>query len=154
MAVKSKRYFIYAEDDIDDAQIMYETINKISPDLDVVIMKNGIEVFDFLSSLRPEEILPCFILLDINMPGMDGFTTLQQLKSIVQFKNIPVIMYSTSSHQADVKRSMQLGASNFYTKPFSVESIERMVEQFADLCHDLPILKKADKSIIPHSLTP
>lgn len=137
-----QKYFLYADDDLDDAHIMLEFMQNIGSDLKVIVHKNGAEVIDFLLSLKSHEVLPCFILLDINMPQMNGFATLKTLKSNKQFRTIPVIMYSTSSSVIDIEKSNQLGAARFCTKPFSLGDIEKMVEEFVDLCHDLPVVTK------------
>lgn len=138
----SKKYFIYADDDSDDRQTIADLTFKTEPDLDVVVVENGKEVINYLQGLHNEDIFPCFILLDLNMPVMNGLETLQFLKSTPAFKNIPAMVFSTSSNPKHVELAKNLGAESFITKPFSERDLERVTQQFADLCHDLPITRK------------
>jgi CheY-like chemotaxis protein len=62
------------------------------------------------------------ILLDISMPRMDGFDTLKKIREHKQFKDLPVIMFSASSDEADINEAMQLGANGYIVKPFTIES--------------------------------
>ena len=133
------KYFIYADDDNDDRQTVTEMIEKIDPALNVVSVENGIAVLNYLKSLDQKDVLPCFILLDINMPVMNGFQTLESLKSREPFKSIPVILFTTSSHPRDIQLAKRLGAENLITKPFSLDGIGEITQKFADFCHDLPI---------------
>ena len=133
------KYFIHADDDSDDRQTVADMIAKIDPVLTVIGVENGIEVLNYLKSLDQEDALPCFILLDINMPAMNGFQTLESLKSKDSFKSIPVILFTTSSHTRDIQLAKRLGAENLITKPFSLQGIGEITKQFADFCHDLPV---------------
>lgn len=62
------------------------------------------------------------ILLDISMPRMDGFETLKKIRDHKQFKDLPVIMFSASSDEADMTEAMNLGANGYMVKPFTIES--------------------------------
>jgi len=62
------------------------------------------------------------ILLDISMPRMDGFETLKKIRGHKQFKELPVIMFSASSDEADMTEAMSLGANGYMVKPFTIES--------------------------------
>ena len=117
-------------------------IARIDPDLQVVAFQNGMEVLGYLNSLNASEILPCFILLDINMPVMDGFKTLELIKANDTASNIPVILFTTSSDFKDIQRAKRLGAEKLITKPFSLKGIGEITRQFADFCHDLPTKRK------------
>jgi len=80
---------------------------------------------DFIVYLRSveqqQEPMPAVVLLDINMPDMNGFEVLKIIRSSDAFKSIPVVMIlSNSSNQVDLKRSISLGADGFQTKPFSL----------------------------------
>ena len=136
------KYFLYADDDHDDRQTVTEMIAQIDPDLKIVGVDNGIGVLNFLNSLKQKDVFPCFILLDINMPLMDGFKTLEFLKSKKSLRSIPVILFTTSSHKRDIELANRLGAEDLITKPFSHQGIEEITRRFANFCHDLPIRRK------------
>ena len=64
-----------------------------------------------------------FILLDINMPCQDGFETLKKLKSDDRFKNIPVVMLSTSDDEGNIFESFELGADGYIVKPMALDEL-------------------------------
>ena len=135
------KYFIYADDDEDDRNTMIEMIAAIDQDLQVIGVSNGLAVLNCLKQLEPSEVLPCFILLDINMPVLNGFETLELLK-LSDFKEIPVILYSTSHDTREEQSAISMGAENLISKPFSLKGIEEITSQFAGFCHDLPTRRK------------
>lgn len=136
-----RKYILYADDDIDDRFILKSLIGQIDNNLDLVCVANGFEAVTYLDALSMEE-LPCFILLDINMPKMDGFVTLQFLKRSDRYRSIPVILYSTSSDRHDVNKADSLGAERMITKPFEIADIRRLANQFAQFCHEASARKK------------
>lgn len=140
--VSSGKYLIYAEDDLDDREIFEEMMKSINEDIGVVSVDDGSQVLEFLSSLAPSDFLPCFILLDINMPVMDGYSTLVALKQNPVYKDITVIMYSTSGPERENEKSLMLGAARFITKPFSMMHLEEMTRDFANFCEVTPAQRK------------
>lgn len=133
----SAKYFIYADDDQDDRNTLAEMINEIDQHLQVITVDNGMGVVDYLKKLLKEQILPCFILLDLNMPVMDGFTTLRWLKNDESWSSIPTIVFTTSRGVKDHQLAIRLGADRFITKPFSHKDMRAITQQFADFCHDV-----------------
>ena len=73
--------------------------------------------------------LPDYIFLDLNMPRMNGREFLQELKRNYQLKEIPVVIYTTSSSGRDVEEARELGAKEFLTKPADFKSICREVSR-------------------------
>ncbi len=141
-SISDRKYLIYAEDDLDDREIFEEMMKSINEEIGVVSVDDGSQVLSFLGSLAPADFLPCFILLDINMPVMDGYSTLKALKNSPVYKDITVIMYSTSGPERETDTSLALGASKFITKPFSVFQLEEMTRDFANFCEVTPALRK------------
>jgi len=80
---------------------------------------------------------PDLILLDINMPRVDGFEVLKTLKADPRYRMIPVIMFSASKNQHDVKRSYDLGANSFIQKPVEYEEFVSSLECFNQYWHVL-----------------
>ena len=74
--------------------------------------------------------LPDLLLLDINMPMMDGFALLRAIKADPLLKRIPVIMLTSSSSQEDVTRSFENGAASYITKPDSMEGYKNVMSNF------------------------
>ena len=111
------KIFLLADDDQDDAELFGEALAEIDPAIHFHHVDDGEAVLDFLKNHNGES--PDIIFLDLNMPGMDGWECLRQLKSNSAFEGIPVIVYSTSSHQRDKDRAIQLGATGLISKPSS-----------------------------------
>jgi CheY-like chemotaxis protein len=117
---KNKVLFI-VDDDEDDINLFVEAVNEIDKSMGCFKAKNG---EDALARLEELEMLPDVIFLDLNMPKMNGRETLERLKSSEKFKNIPVVIYSTSNAEQDKIDTKNLGASDYLTKP----------DSFTELC--------------------
>ncbi len=74
--------------------------------------------------------LPGLILLDLNMPKMNGAETLEKIKNNSELKNIPVIVLTTSKAEEDIINSYDLGVNSFITKPVSFEDLIKLVSIF------------------------
>jgi CheY-like chemotaxis protein len=109
--------FWLAEDDSDDLDFFIEALLAIDQSISVVSAQNGQELLEKLSSSKFGN--PDLIFLDINMPIMDGWECLHRLKKNVGSKDIPVVMYSTSSAMKNGQRAIDAGAFCFYEKPNS-----------------------------------
>jgi CheY-like chemotaxis protein len=108
---------LVADDDPDDTLLLCEAIVEIDKSVIYHVTKNGKELLDVLINNKIET--PQIVLLDINMPIMDGWSCLLELKKHETYKDIPVIMCSTSIAQADVRKALEYGAFAFYVKPNS-----------------------------------
>jgi DNA-binding response OmpR family regulator len=84
-----------------------------------------------------EESSGALILLDVKMPGSDGFETLQKLRAHAQFKDLPVIMFSASDDPIDIRQALSLGADGYMVKPFSMQTFLGAVGKMAQLKYNL-----------------
>lgn len=83
---------------------------------------------------------PDLILLDLNMPGMDGRRFLEVIKSDERFRSIPVVVLTTSADISDVERCYQLGASTYIQKPVSFDGLARAVRTMKDYWFGIALL--------------
>jgi CheY-like chemotaxis protein len=120
---KNKVLFI-VDDDEDDINLFVEAVNEIDQSMGCFIGKNGEDALNRLDQL---EMLPDVIFLDLNMPKMNGREFLARLKASDRFKDIPVVIYSTSSAEQDKIETKALGAADYLVKP----------DSFTDLCIQL-----------------
>ena len=113
--MKSKKPMLLVEDDeVDVMSVKRSLIDlKVSNRLDV--SGNGEEALEFLS--EPQNDLPCLILLDINMPKMNGIEFLRIIKQDDRFKRIPVVVLTSSREEQDKMESFGLGVSGYMVKP-------------------------------------
>ncbi len=114
-----------ADDDQDDWLVIGEAMNEVDPDVELVFAQNGEELVTMLNKHHSDHNLPSLIILDMNMPRLTGTQTLQRIKGDDRFKNIPVIIYSTSVNAIEKTKCFELGAIDYLSKPMSFsESIE------------------------------
>lgn len=106
---------LWADDDPDDLMIMREVLEQINQDHQVVEASNGRDVLKYLSTLHPFEY-PCLIILDINMPVLNGRETLALIRNDAKYASIPVVMFTTSSSPKDQLYCRQHNAT-LYSKP-------------------------------------
>lgn len=102
------------DDDTDDQLFFVDAINELSPDIDCIIANNGLEAINQLEKIQQP---PSLIFIDLNMPFMNGFECIAELKKMNQFKEIPIIIFTTSNHTIDMERSTAMGAKVYFTKP-------------------------------------
>jgi len=115
------------EDDEDDQAFIEEAATETDPKLVFVAKSNGREALIFLNSQKEQHQLPCLILLDINMPLMSGKETLVAIKKDPALKNIPVVVFTTSSSKADQVFCEHYGA-DMVTKPVRPLDLKRVIE--------------------------
>ena len=117
------------EDNPDHALLIRQGLSEKG--LEITHFSDGISALDFFKKEHPSEELPAFVLLDLKLPGVDGFEVLRQIRSHPKFRLIPVIILTTSKYQPEINRAYELGASGFITKS----------EEFSDLLAKLASAK-------------
>ena len=126
-------FILIAEDDADDRFLMKTALDELGySDLRVEFVENGIELLEQLDHIRLQPAAnkyPRFILLDLNMPKMDGRDVLKSIKNHEEFKKIPVIIFSTTKNQLEVKRCYDLGANTYIVKPVNFDLLVETVQQ-------------------------
>lgn len=124
-------HILMADDDPDDRMLARKAFeeNRLVNKLDFAV--DGIDLMNFLKNEGKYEgsnnPLPGIILLDLNMPKMDGFQALKEIKRIERLKSIPVIVLATSEADEDIVKSYNLGVSSFISKPVSFDELVKVV---------------------------
>jgi PleD family two-component response regulator len=111
---KQIRSVLCVDDDEDDASLLESAVQSVNDEIQFVKMFGGEEALDYL---KETSLLPDLILMDCNMPVMNGFECLEEIKRIRKFSSIPIVMISTSASPKDIALAMDLGATKFFTKP-------------------------------------
>ena len=125
--------FILIEDDPADVQLLQEGFRGSRYEHDWHVFHAGQEALEYLRTLENPWKSPCLVLLDLNLPGMDGRQVLTELKSDPKLKGIPVIILTTSNNPADVQKAYELHANSFITKPShlnQLHTIARRIEEY------------------------
>ncbi|HSU50614.1 MAG TPA: response regulator [Segetibacter sp.] len=113
------------DDDDDDKEIFIEVVGEIDESITCTTASNG---FEAIQILEENVTYPDLIFLDLNMPRMGGKQCLETIKKNVKFKDIPVIIYTTSKLAEDKEEAIGLGAINFITKPSSTACLKKELE--------------------------
>ncbi len=123
-------FILIAEDDADDRFLLRSAFEENGFTDKLQFVENGVEILEFLHSLiseGSEANLPRFVLLDLNMPKKDGREVLKEIKLHPTLKKIPVIIFSTTNNELEMKRCYELGANSYITKPNSFECLIKTV---------------------------
>jgi CheY-like chemotaxis protein len=123
---------------VEDSDVDYKTILWIFKKLDVtypvIRCEDGDAVLEYLYEQsnytgRNKLLRPALILLDLNLPGVDGRSILRQIKTDERFKILPVVVLTTTSNSKDIKTCYQNGASTYIIKPVNLENFVRSIKQ-------------------------
>jgi two-component system, chemotaxis family, response regulator Rcp1 len=117
------------EDSPGDIRLTLEAFGYENPSADIFVVKDGIEAMDFL---RRGRIRPDLVLLDLNMPKMDGRQVLAAIKEDESLKSIPTVILTTSDAEADIMRSYKLQANSYLCKPVDLSAFESLVKNIND----------------------
>lgn len=110
------------DDDLDDQEIFSITIEKISPHFRCEFADDGVHAME---RLQREKLHPDLILIDLNMPRMDGIECLESIRRIDRLKEIQTYMYSTSADRATIEKSMTMGANGFLKKEADPKALQQ-----------------------------
>lgn len=120
------------DDNDDDCRFFTDTLKRLYPSIQLARAEDGRYGLDALKEMAS---LPDLIFLDINMPRMNGWECLAELKTQKEYAEIPVVMFTTSSFKAETEKAKNLGAKLFVTKPFDYagfkEVLQHVISQFS-----------------------
>ncbi|MBT3194599.1 MAG: response regulator [Verrucomicrobia bacterium] len=121
---------IITEDDPDDQLLLQEAFRQSDEGNSITIANDGVELMDFLEEQREARgsTRPDLVLLDLNMPRMDGREALAAIKGDPDLRSIPVVVLTTSSDEGDILKSYALGANSYICKPVTFTELVDIVE--------------------------
>lgn len=122
---------LIADDDLEDHDILMNYFMERGFGDVVGFFENGQKAIEYLER-TDDQSLPLLIVLDLNMPILNGTQTLQLLKDSDRLEHIPVIVYSTSDNENERKKSLRLGAVDYLVKPNSYAEGLTMIGKFID----------------------
>jgi CheY-like chemotaxis protein len=122
------RTILVADDDQNDVFFLRRAFQKSGLEHSVVHVSDGQEAIEYLRggsnySDRARFPLPALLLLDLKMPKVDGFDVLNWLRGRADFKEMPVVVLSSSSREDDIQRARSLGADDYRVKPADFEQL-------------------------------
>jgi chemotaxis family two-component system response regulator Rcp1 len=125
---------LMVEDSPGDVRLTQEAFREANLDIRVHVATDGVEAMAFLRHEGPnaKSPRPDLILLDLNLPKMDGREVLAQIKNDDDLKTIPTVILTTSDAEGDIVRSYQLQANCYLSKPVELEAFETIVKSIND----------------------
>ncbi|RZM26899.1 MAG: response regulator [Pedobacter sp.] len=126
MGQLNSKFILLVDDDEDDQLFFREQLYKHAPTYQVVTLSNGEEL---LADLAQCQELPELILLDVNMPLMDGFEALSQIRAIEAYRQIYIVMITTAGRELERHKALFLGANQFMVKPTSVKESDELMQR-------------------------
>lgn len=117
------RTILHVEDNSDNRLLVHRLLN--ASGYEIIEAENAAGALDALKSLRPD-----LILMDINMPDMDGYTLTTQIKSFPHLFDVPVIAITANVMKGDRERTLEAGCDGYIEKPIDVDRFIGQVEKF------------------------
>lgn len=133
MINKNELSYILVDDDEDDRLIMRLALSATNRPLPVLEFSDGQELIDYLddnAAAHGDDRMYWLIVLDVNMPRLNGLDTVRTLKSNPKWARLPVLMLSTSDDPSTVQQAMQNGASGYVVKPDTNEKFAELFDKF------------------------
>jgi CheY-like chemotaxis protein len=127
------KYILIGEDDVDDVDMLQEVFASVDESFSLVFLHSGQKIIDALEN-SPVEHLPCLIVLDYNMPELNGAEILRYLSNSPRFKSIPKVIWSTSNSSIYRTLCLELGANDYVTKPSSLQEFVQVARHTLSFC--------------------
>ena len=129
----NKHSILYAEDDLDDL-FMVQQVFERHDHIQVVHAPNGQEALNILEEMMKTNSKPCLVILDINMPVLNGKETLVKIKTNEKLKNIPIVLFTTSTNESEKQFANEWNVEIF-TKPIVYQDLAEIAKLFVDKCN-------------------
>jgi CheY-like chemotaxis protein len=130
---------LVADDDADDRAILQDAMAELQAGQVLCFAQNGEDALHLLGKDFNADHKPALIILDLNMPKLNGTETLRRIKSDDRFKTVPVIIYSTSLNPMEKDKCMLLGAHSYITKPVTFKESMDTAKAFLAFCGEAPV---------------
>ncbi len=129
------QYILLAEDDGNDVLLIQRAFQKAGLRETLKIARDGQEAIEYLGgegayANREKYPMPFLLLLDLKMPGTDGFEVLRWVRAEPELKRLLVVVLTSSNLQADVDRAYELGANSYLVKPVEFDEMVNMIQRF------------------------
>jgi CheY-like chemotaxis protein len=127
------KLILLGEDDLDDEELLKELFYKVDNSFSLRFLNNGKQVIDHLN-ITSANHLPCLIILDYNMPELNGAEILKELKKDSRYAGIPKIIWSTSQTDTYRKKCLESGADDYIIKPSKVNELIETIRYMLSFC--------------------
>jgi two-component system, chemotaxis family, response regulator Rcp1 len=119
---------LFIEDDLGDVELMVSALKRGEISVNLSVVRDGEEGLAYLKNKEPYPHVkrPELIILDLNLPRMDGREVLKAVKRDESLKSIPIVVLTTSDSESDIKEAYRLGANCFVTKPVELREFTKV----------------------------
>ncbi|TCJ14432.1 response regulator [Flaviaesturariibacter flavus] len=125
---------LLVDDDSDDREMLISTLAFVNPQVEIDCVRNGLEALDYLDEMRSSaQKLPCLIVLDINMPLLDGKATFERIQHDEVLRSVPVVVLTSSANPVDKEHFQRQGAV-FFTKPDDYSFLKKISVYLLSVC--------------------
>ncbi|MEO7445063.1 MAG: response regulator [Ferruginibacter sp.] len=131
MKTGKAKFVFLADDDIDDRLLFEDALSEVSTDTELKVVADGIELMNMLYETCPPP--PDVIFLDLNMPRKNGFECLDELKLNNKYKDIPIVVFSTSCEKEFINKVYEKGADHYLCKPGSFPALKAAISKVLDI---------------------
>ena len=135
---------VIAEDDADDQFLFQTAFEENGLTVQIECVNNGVELVSYLDSCKSsgDHIhFPSLIILDLNMPKKDGREVLKEIKNHPTYKTIPVIIFTTTKNEMEVRRCYELGANSYIVKPVSFDGLINIIREIKNYWFNTVVLQ-------------
>lgn len=142
-------YILLVDDNPDDAEATQRSLSKNNVVCPVKWLDSGEALMTYLEGVKSSgetpNRLPLFVLLDLNMPGLDGKEVLRQLRLDPAFNLMPIIIFTTSNDPRDVSECYKFGANTFIQKPLSYDKLNATIKALQDYWLNIALLPSFER---------
>jgi CheY-like chemotaxis protein len=132
MFMEKLSQILYAEDNLNDIELTLAAFKESNLANPIDVVRDGTEALDYLFYKgkygNREKATPVFVLLDLKMPKMDGIEVLKILRKSEEYKNLPVVMLTSSQMETDIFQSYQVGVNAFVVKPVDFNELVKAIK--------------------------
>jgi CheY-like chemotaxis protein len=137
MITKLNEPLLVVEDSNEDFRMLQRLMRRLAVQNPIYRCTNGDEVLEFLyqegNYQDPDRApRPSVILLDLNLPGIDGRDILERLKQDSSLRKIPIVVFTTSSNPKDIELCYQKGANGYLIKPINAQELQKTIQAFVN----------------------
>ncbi len=124
---------LFVDDDEDDRQLLADVVKNTHPEVNIAFAENGLIALQYLSEGQQNLQLPCLIVLDLNMPILDGKETYKKIREELKIDSVPVMIFTSSQNPNDKTLFNNLGVE-FITKPDEYWHLNQIVNRMVSVC--------------------